>query len=88
MRVHLAVLTLGYSRRLLVRAFRSEKQDHWLQTLEEGFRHWGGVPQEVLVDNARGRALYAVLRTRLPGYLVPRLARETPGQTAKDWLLP
>jgi len=52
-RVHLAVLTLGYSRRLLVRAFRSEKQDHWLQTLEEGFRHWGGVPQEVLVDNAR-----------------------------------
>jgi transposase len=31
-RVQLAVLTLGYSRRLLVRAFRSEKQDHWLQT--------------------------------------------------------
>jgi transposase len=36
-----------------VRAFRSEKQDHWLQALEEGFRHWGGVPQEVLVDNTR-----------------------------------
>lgn len=52
-RVHLAVLTLGYSRRLLVRAFRSEKQDHWLSALEEGFRHWGGVPEEVLVDNAR-----------------------------------
>jgi hypothetical protein len=52
-RVHLAVLTLGYSRRLVVRAFRSEKQNHWLQTLEEGFRHWGGVPQEVLMDNAR-----------------------------------
>jgi len=30
-RVHLVVLTLGYSRRLLVRAFRSEKQEHWLQ---------------------------------------------------------
>lgn len=52
-RVHVAVLTLGYSRRLLVKAFRSEKQDHWLLTLEEGFRHLGGVPQEVLVDNAR-----------------------------------
>ena len=52
-RVHLAVLTLGYSRRLLVRAFRSEKQEHWLAALEEGFRHWGGVPQEVLMDNAR-----------------------------------
>jgi transposase len=53
MRVHLAVLTLGWSRRLVVRAFRSEKQDHWLQAMEEAFRHWGGVPQEVLVDNAR-----------------------------------
>ena len=52
-RVHLAVLTLGHSRRLLVRAFRSEKQDHWLEAIEEAFRHWGGVPQEVLVDNAR-----------------------------------
>ena len=52
-RVHLAVLTLGYSRRLLVRAFRSEKQGHWLEAMEEAFRHWGGVPQEVLMDNAR-----------------------------------
>jgi transposase len=52
-RLHLAVLTLGWSRRLVVRAFRSEKQDHWLEALEEAFRHWGGVPQEVLVDNAR-----------------------------------
>lgn len=52
-RVHLAVLTLGWSRRLVVRAFRSEKQDHWLEALEEAFRHWGGVPQEVLMDNAR-----------------------------------
>lgn len=52
-RVHLAVLTLGYSRRLMVRAFRSEKQDHWLEAMEEAFGHWGGVPQEVLVDNAR-----------------------------------
>jgi transposase len=52
-RVHLAVLTLGWARRLVVRAFRSEKQDHWLEAMEEAFRHWGGVPQEVLVDNAR-----------------------------------
>ncbi len=51
-RVHLAVLTLGYSRRSLVRAFRAEKRDHWLEALEVGFRHWGGVPHEVLVDNA------------------------------------
>jgi hypothetical protein len=60
--LHLALLTLGYSRRLLVRAFRSEKQDHWLQTLEEGFRHWGGVPLEVLVGNAGAPHEFSRLR--------------------------
>jgi L-lysine 2,3-aminomutase len=35
------------------------------------------------VDEARGRALIAELRARLPGYLVPRLARETPGELSK-----
>ena len=38
------------------------------------------------VPTARARALVATLRTRLPGYLVPRLAREAPGQPAKIWL--
>lgn len=35
------------------------------------------------VDAATGRALVARLRARLPGYLVPRLARETPGELSK-----
>jgi EF-P beta-lysylation protein EpmB len=35
------------------------------------------------VDEARGRELIAALRSRLPGYLVPRLARETPGDLSK-----
>lgn len=39
--VHLEVLTLGWSRRLVVRAFRSKNRDHWLEALEEAFRHWG-----------------------------------------------
>jgi transposase len=51
--VHLAVLTLGYSRRCFVRAFLAERQEHWLAALEDGFRHFGGVPRELLVDNAR-----------------------------------
>jgi hypothetical protein len=66
-RVHLAVLTLGYSRRLLVRAFRSEKQNHWLESLEEGFRHWGGVPQEVLMDKRPGAGEPARSGARDPG---------------------
>ena len=35
------------------------------------------------VDEARGKELIAALRNRLPGYLVPRLARETPGDLSK-----
>ena len=35
------------------------------------------------VGERRGRALIAELRARLPGYLVPRLAREKAGEAAK-----
>ena len=35
------------------------------------------------VDEARGKELVAALRARLPGYLVPRLAREIPGELSK-----
>jgi EF-P beta-lysylation protein EpmB len=35
------------------------------------------------VDAERGRALVAALRERLPGYLVPRLVREVPGELSK-----
>jgi len=51
--VHLFVATLGYSRRNFVRAFVHERQSAWLMGLEAAFRHFGGVPEEVLVDNPR-----------------------------------
>lgn len=35
------------------------------------------------VDEQRGKELVAALRARLPGYLVPRLVRETPGELSK-----
>jgi EF-P beta-lysylation protein EpmB len=35
------------------------------------------------VNEERGRALLAALRARLPGYLVPRLVKETPGELSK-----
>lgn len=35
------------------------------------------------VDEARGKELIAALRARLPGYLVPRLVREMPGELSK-----
>jgi len=36
-----------------VRAFRHERQSAWLDGIEGAFRHFGGVPTEVLVDNAK-----------------------------------
>lgn len=52
-RVFLFVATLGYSRRGYVAAFRHERQGAWFDGLEGAFRHFGGVPAEVLIDNAR-----------------------------------
>ena len=52
-RVYVFVATLGYSRRPYVRAFRHERQTAWFDGLEGAFRHFNGVPQEVLLDNAR-----------------------------------
>jgi transposase len=49
----LLVATLGYSRRLHVRAFRNERQESWFAGLESSFLAFGGVPEEVLFDNAR-----------------------------------
>lgn len=53
LRVHLFVATLGYSRRCYTTAFLHERQSAWLQGLEGAFRHLGGVPHELLLDNAR-----------------------------------
>jgi transposase len=63
-RVHLFVATLGYSRRLYVRAFRDERQESWLAGLEDAFHHFGGVPEEVLLDNARALVLRHDTATR------------------------
>jgi transposase len=52
-RVHIFTATLGYSRRQYVQVFRSEKQSSWFEGIEGALRHFGGVPQEVLVDNPK-----------------------------------
>ena len=52
-RVYLFVATLGYSRRVYARAFRHERQSAWFEGLEGAFRHFGGLPKEVLLDNAK-----------------------------------
>lgn len=46
-------LVLGYSRRKHYTVSHDERQVSVFEALEEGFWHFGGVPKQVLVDNAR-----------------------------------
>jgi transposase len=63
-RVYLFVATLGYSRRCYVRAFRHERQASWFDGLEGAFAHFGGVTEEVLLDNARALVVHHDVATR------------------------
>lgn len=44
---------LSFSRRLFVRAFLNQRGDDWREGVAGAFKHFGGVPLEVLGDNAR-----------------------------------
>ncbi len=52
-KVFLFVATLGYSRRIYAAPFRHERQSSWLEGIEGAFRHFSGLPGELLLDNAR-----------------------------------
>jgi transposase len=54
---HLFVFTLGYSRRLYPEAFRHERLSALLEGHEHAFHHFGGVPAQIVVDNARAAVL-------------------------------
>ena len=63
-KLHLFVATLGYSRRVYVRAFRHERQSAWLDGIEGAFRHFGGLPAELLMDNAKALVTHHDAATR------------------------
>ncbi len=71
--VHFLVAVLGFSRRLFVKAFLHERQGEWLDGIAAAFQHFGGVPSELLGDNARclvlGRDRAAQTVTFHPAYL-------------------
>jgi transposase len=50
--VYLMGAVLGYSRRLYCRAFLAQRQDDWLEGIEGAFRHFGGLTEQILCDNA------------------------------------
>jgi transposase len=47
------VATLGFSRASYVRFSTHERQEDWLLGIEEALHYFGGVPKEVLFDNAK-----------------------------------
>ena len=47
------VATLGYSRASFVCFFDNERRESWLEGLKQSFEFFGGVPKEVLFDNAK-----------------------------------
>ena len=49
----LFVAELGYCRRTFTRIYPNVQQRYWLEGLEAALHHFGGVPWECLVDNAR-----------------------------------
>ena len=63
-KVHLFVATLGYSRRVYAQAFQHERQSAWLEGIEGAFRHFGGLPGELLLDNAKALVKHHDAATR------------------------
>lgn len=63
-RIYLCVVTLGYSRRPYVEAFENEQAAAWYTTIEGSFLYFNGVPEEVLIDNARALVSYHNAQTR------------------------
>ena len=47
------VATLGYSRATYVRFYDNERSESWLDGLKRSMGYFGGVPREVLFDNAK-----------------------------------
>ena len=54
---HFFVAKLGFSRRLYVRAFEHENQQNWMTGIEEAVRYFGGMPQQLVIDNASAMVL-------------------------------
>lgn len=63
-KVFLFVATLGFSRRNYVAPFQHERQEVWFKGIEGAFERFGGVPDELLIDNPRGLVTYHNPQTR------------------------
>ena len=63
-KVHVFVATLGYSRRTYAAVFPHQRQSAWMDGVEGAFRHFGGLPTEMLIDNPKAMVTFHDARTR------------------------
>ncbi len=58
-RTHVLRLGLSFSRKAYSEAFFQQTTDNLLSAFENAFRHWGGVPRTLVIDNLRAAVAQA-----------------------------
>ena len=58
-KVHLLLVTLSHSRKAYVEAVLSQNTESFLRSLENAFRHFGGVPARLVPDNLKAAVIKA-----------------------------
>jgi transposase len=58
-KVHLLLVTLSHSRKTYVEAVLRQTSESFLRSLENAFRHFGGVPQRLCPDNLKAAVIKA-----------------------------
>lgn len=58
-KVHVLLVTLSHSRKSYVEAVLTQNTESFLRSLENAFRHFGGVPQRLCPDNLKAAVIKA-----------------------------
>lgn len=58
-KVHMLIVTLSHSRKSYVEAVLSQSSESFLRSLENAFRHFGGVPERLCSDNLKAAVIKA-----------------------------
>lgn len=58
-KVHLLLVTLSHSRKCYVEAVLTQSTESFLRSLENAFRHFGGVPERLCPDNLKAAVIKA-----------------------------
>lgn len=74
-RVWVFVMTLSWSRHQYVEFVHDQRSETWISCHERAFRHFGGVPGRIVVDNLKAAVISHLLHDPVLGEPYRRLAR-------------